>query len=261
MALGALGVCLISRSEGMYVFVVSQSAIFGVAGYLLFCLMIGLDAHHFLFGPTVFGFLSSLAVYFICQLISKSYKSKTIEWLMVVFIFLIACNYLIISMFPALEKHFTASFFGNIVTASVQESIWLASLGGVFIIFISLNFKKILFQNFWELGSGLSFYPKIKKIFNIFALILIAEATRLFGFLFTSSCILTLPLLISLQGRSLRPYMFTLVLFSGVSTLVGFGLSMVYQNLSTSSVIVVSHVALGVLYSSALWLKKSRLRV
>jgi len=255
VALAILGSMLAARSESLQAFVASQSAALGITiGLLVLIFTVGME-HGMIMLPTIFAFIFSVSVYLVTQKLCERHRVVATEILVAAFLLIIAINYLFTAAIPSLEQHFSIAFMGDIATASGASSYWLFAVSLLSVFFFILNYRRLVFQSFWIASSGIVMFPVLKLCFYLVASLLIVESTRLFGFLFTSASLLCLPLGASIGTKSLKGFSLSLPLLAIVSTSLGFGLSLKFQNLSTSATIVVMQVLV-----SALFVFKNNLR-
>ena len=217
---------LVARKESLQVLSLSQSAVLGALVSALF-----LHEH-----SDILSFGISLAFLVIVKIFMNSYSDKSEPFYIVSYLFFIATGYFLISLFPMLDSHMAASFFGDIVSLSETKTLILIA---VFTLFLSLYLYKFndLIQSTFK-----SSILKIKKQ-NIMeeVLLTLVLTTSLFslGFLYTVSFMI-FPIVV--LGKSFKNFKQSLIIMSSISVLasvMGLALSIIYSRVSTVSAQVI----------------------
>lgn len=245
VVLSIMGSHLASRSESLQAFLASQSASLGITLGLAVVIFLGKGIEVSSSIPIVSAFSCAVIFFVIGQKLISLHRTKSSEILISLFLFSLAMNFLLTAAFPRLESHFSSSFMGDIATASSVSSWWLAKLSILIGTFVLSSFKRIVFQSFWKFSSGVDFNPKLNLVFYIFCAFFIVECTRIFGFLYTSSSLVVVPLAASLVARGLFSFWIQAVVISILSSGLGFFLSLYSSNFSTSASIVVFQFVLS----------------
>jgi ABC-type Mn2+/Zn2+ transport system permease subunit len=248
VALAIAGALLASRSQSLQAFVTSQSTLLGVT--------VGLATLHFVTGsvegyaivPIAAAFAMAMAFYLLGRKLCSLYQVKSNEILIALFLLSLSLSYLLTAALPFLESHFSTAFLGDIATASKTSSNWLSAISLLATSFFVLKFKRLALQSFWLSSGGVLFEARLNQVFFLVCALLIVESTRIFGFLFTSASLIVAPLAVSLCAKGLKEFILQSTALAGLSTFVGFMLSLYWQGLSTSAAIVVSQIAMSITF-------------
>ena len=247
IALALLGTQLASRSESLQAFVASQSASLGITSGLALVVLLTGDTEAYPHIPVILAFVFSTSFYFFAQKLSARFRSKSTEILITLFLFSLSVNYLVTGVLPYLESHFSASFMGDIATASATSSYLLALVSFAISSLLLSRMRQINFQSFWISSSNVSFSHTLQVLFYFVCALLIVESTRVFGFLYTSASLVVIPLAASLAAKSFKHFLSLVVGLSAISSLLGFIISLWSLKLSTSACIVTAQVFLSIL--------------
>jgi ABC-type Mn2+/Zn2+ transport system permease subunit len=247
VSLALLGAHLNSRGEVLQAMLISQSSSLGISSTLALSLFLHGQLLDKPLAPILGGILFSFFLYALAQFLCKKWRAKASSLLLGLFLIILALNYIVTVAFPALESHFARSFLGDIATTSKLSSwyycgICLISLSGL--LFFWKNFT---LNSFWASSAERIFSKKYELIFYLIAGIMIIESTRIFGFLVSLSSLVILPLSLSLCVNNTWNYKMALVVTAFVSSFLGFALSLYFERLPTSAVIVLMQALMGIL--------------
>ncbi len=230
-ALAQIGKHYFSRGNILEIFLLSQLALLGNLISRLFFHSHGANWSGVLFSYILFG-LGKLFLY------KKNIKSSEQGTFMVGgYLFLLSLQYLIIGFFPQLDSHMSIGFFGNMVTASKFENVLMITTVFVFIA-LYLWKRKSINRNTIEINV---FTVKDNSKFELllFSFPLVASLYSL-GFLYTMSFLLLPPLMIGGLFLTEKKASLYLVFISAFSSILGLGLSIYFEKLSTTSMQIAS---------------------
>ncbi|MBP7281515.1 MAG: metal ABC transporter permease [Leptospiraceae bacterium] len=176
----------------------------------------------------------------------------------IVFVSFTAFSQLLLNLGGNVKNHLMAAYFGDILTSQVKLNSTLIILLVVCILLFILFYKRILFLSFDEnefIVRKLS--PKLTEIsFYFIMTIAISISVNLLGS-FYSIAHLLIPVYTALFfARSMRFLFLFSILFSVISTLVGFAISLkpfsygheiIYLPTSSAIVVLMSLIGFGVL--------------
>ena len=157
-----------------------------------------------------------------------------------------------------LKNHLMAAYFGDILTSQVKLNFTLLTILGLSILLFIIMYRRILFLSFDEnefVVRKLS--PKLTEIsFYLIMTVAISISVNLLGS-FYSIAHLLIPVYTALFfARSMRFLFIFSIIFSGLSTLIGFVISLkgfqyntevVYLPTSSAIVVLMSLISFGVL--------------
>jgi len=242
-ALSMLGFLLLSRGEMLHSIVVSQASALGATLVMALALLLGISVNSTL--PVLGSVVMAIAVLITIKRLSRDSKFQLPLILMAAFIFSLSLNYLVTAAVPALEAHFVSAFLGDIATASAFSAWYLFALSLLFILVLSLRWKKLMLQAFWLSLSDTKISRGTEVLYVLLSTLLIVESTRIFGFLFTASSILVFPLAFSLSLKKAQFLKRKLCLLSVTTHVVAFALALQLSNLPTSALLCVSQFAVA----------------
>ena len=160
------------------------------------------------------------------------------------FAFLLACSYLIGSLFPALESHMAQIYFGDLATLTVPESKATLAASVLFCLVLAISWRPFSRQSFESALFGEAIAarkaPQQMVLFKALTLVMLCISVQYLGFLFSIS-LLFLPtgILSLMKKKGLAPHLVLCAVVSAVSALVGFSLSLWNTRLPTVPTIVV----------------------
>ena len=146
VALSLLGAQLATRDRSMQTLCVGQGAMFGVL------LALGILGDGESKAASLLPFAAALAVsaltfLFTDRLVLRQMASRNTAFAYT-FAFLLACSYLIGSLFPALESHMAQIYFGDLATLTVPESKATLSASLLFCLVLALLWRPFSRQSF-----------------------------------------------------------------------------------------------------------------
>lgn len=251
-ALSLFGSQLASRNQTVQTLVVAQAASFGVViGLAVAALIVGPHTHSAGAdaSPLFSGFVCAFSSYLVCELlITQKFVSRSTYYIGF-FALLSSVSYAVISLVPTLETHMAASYFGDLTVANEVESISMAAIGFLALIFMALSWRRVCAFSFESVTfGGVVSSAKdiwIQRGFVGFSLILVSASVQLLGLLFSLSCLfLPAMILVKLQ-RGIRGLALRLV----VSSMIGIGGGFVFS-LWHGSIPTVPCISIGVILSS-----------
>lgn len=236
-ALALIGSQLAARNQSMQTLVISQAASLGVVLGLTFRALGGYQDHLHEHGllPVFCGIGLAFLFHMICEfLISHRWVSRG-TYYVGIFALLMAMNYSVISLVPSLETHMAAAYFGDLTVASHFETLLVAMLGFIAVVFCCIYWPRITYWSFEALTFG-SFVAKpadrrIQLAFVATSLLVVAASVQFLGLLFTLSC-LFVPSMILVrlhQGAALLPSKIAISTLLGVA--LGFIMSLENEKL------------------------------
>ena len=230
LTLSIIGKHFLSRGNILEIFLLSQFAIIGNLFSKLFF-------HHH--GTEFFSLLFSYIFFGIGKFMLHQFKLSNHEkgsYMVGGYLLLLSIQYLIIGYFPQLDSHMSIGFFGNMVTASMNENITSIITFSIFIIIYIFNRKKINKRTI-EINI-LNSKDNSKIDLFLFTLPLISSLYGL-GFLYTMSFLLLPVLLVGKDFSTEKKATLSIVLISVISSVLGLALSILFERLSTSSLQIV----------------------
>lgn len=248
LALALLGAQLAARGESLQALVASQSASLGTTLGLCVLVLMGVlrgDELHWL--PWLLSLVVAMGAYGVGQKLCARHPVKSSLILVTIFLASLATTYLLTSLMPSLESHFASGFLGDLATASAGSAWYLTTLSFAVAVVLFANWRLLSLQSFWLASAGVLMRRPLARMFYLVAAIVVVESTRIFGFLFTASSLIVVPLMATWRLRDLRSYTQRLVLAAVLPTVSGFALSLWHEQMSTSATVVFAQLAVGLL--------------
>lgn len=242
-ALCVAGTFLAARRETLQAVVASQSASFGVTVALVLGLWIPVLAWGSV--PAVVSLVFTILVYIIVKKALPRLSNKATELLWILFLSLLALNFLVLSLFPSIERHFANSFMGDLATATNNEAILIAALSAVLVTFALARWTILLHANFWAASKVFHLKNGDQLVLLILSGVVIAFSTHIFGFLFTCTSLVVAPFFASIAGSTSKMFLRLALLIAIAGTGVGFLFSLAQDQVSTSASVTLAQVALG----------------
>jgi len=191
-------------------------------------------------------------------MIYKTNDSSGDTILGIVFVSFTAFSQLLLNLGGNVKNHLMAAYFGDILTSQVKLNFTLVTILGLSILLFIIMYRRILFLSFDEnefVVRKLS--PKLTEIsFYLIMTVAISISVNLLGS-FYSIAHLLIPVYTALFfARSMRFLFVFSIIFSGLSTLFGFVISLkgfqynseiVYLPTSSAIVVLMSLISFGVL--------------
>lgn len=191
-------------------------------------------------------------------MIYKTNDSSGDTILGIVFVSFTAFSQLLLNLGGNVKNHLMAAYFGDILTSQVKLNFTLITILGLSILLFIIMYRRILFLSFDEnefVVRKLS--PKLTEIsFYLIMTVAISISVNLLGS-FYSIAHLLIPVYTALFfARSMRFLFIFSIIFSGLSTLIGFVISLkgfqyntevVYLPTSSAIVVLMSLISFGVL--------------
>jgi zinc transport system permease protein len=181
------------------------------------------------------GFLASLLLFWLGKVLIDSInpqKAQASYFMVGGYLVLVSLQHLLIGLYPSLDSHMSAGFFGNLVTATSTESYLVIAVSGLFAAFYFLRRKSInrqtieasILQNtkasFWE--AALFTLPIVTCLYTL-------------GFIYTMSFMLLPTLLVGGVFASENRASIYTAFIASLCSVAGLYLSIVFENLSTTS--------------------------
>lgn len=141
--------------------------------------------------------------------------------------------------------NFSTYLFGSIVAITTTEMYLTVALTALVIIMFALFYKELMFIAYNETSAKVSGVPvgAVNVIFTVVTALTVAIASRTIGALIVSS-LMVIPVATSMQvSKSYKATIFTSILFSLISVVVGLTLSY-YHGLKPGGTIVLVSVAM-----------------
>ena len=226
MSLSWTGIHQLPRGRVVDIFALSQLALIGnLLAKLVF------EDHY----SVVWGLGFSYFLYVLGnEFISKALKNKknSTEWMIGVYVLLSSFQYLLIGLFPVLDSHMSIGFFGNLVTATFYENLTMFILFSLAILCAWRLHPAIARCTLSEAILGQSKENRLE--FFLFSVILVTSLFGL-GFFYTLGFLLLPALMFGKTMPNQKRLHFIVIFVSVLSSLLGLALSLVVENISTSS--------------------------
>lgn len=240
--LAVSGFHLVSRSMILSIFLLSQLALLG---HML--------ATVFFHESLVASLITSVIFYFSGDyFLRKKNKhfSERNRLIIAGYVLVTALQYLLISLFPALDSHVNAGFFGNMVTTTDGENFFAISLFVLFSIVYFISRKAINKETF-DLAV-LSIKPKSTNLHYILSIPTVISLF-LFGFLYTLGFLLIPSVILAKSFNTQLKSLLWIAFVSALSSVFGLALSIQFDRVPTTPAQIVALMILALL---ALGIKK-----
>lgn len=241
VALALLGCQIAARERVLQMFCVSQSALVGVL------LGLGLATHavhqdpetHL--APLLFSLVCSMMVFLFTESFAQRIRFSRNTFFATIFAILLSVTYLISVLFPSLESHMANMFFGDLATLTEFDSQVTLAIGVVALVALILFRKPITCRSF-----DMAIYGERRKrvwqtrnmVFLALTILLLCYAVQFLGFLFTISMLFLPTTFFALDiTGGIRAHFWRVCIFAGVSSLLGFLLSLKFTRLPTTPTI------------------------
>lgn len=236
LCLSQIGVHLVARQQSLNALMLTQVSTFGVLlGMLFNDHLFHFDSLDFLF-PLIIGLLLTVIVTFVVERLRGNFSET---FFLIIFLLFMALSYWVCSYFPGLDSHHADSFFGDIVT--IQGTELVLSIFGFFLgaIYLFTRRRSLLNQSFEiEVFGKQQSRVGTDSLWVVSLLIMVLGIFSL-GLLYTLSFMLMAPVLLAYLSKSLRRYLITLSIFSALSAVFGFVISLHFTRMSTAPTIVI----------------------
>jgi zinc/manganese transport system permease protein len=235
-ALCLIGAQLASRNQPVQALVISQASSFGVVLGLI-------SSHNNKTLPLIFSFILATLFYFICdKVISQNWPSRS-TYHVGLFSSLLALTYTITALFPGLESHMAASFFGDLATVGNFEAGIGIVVGFIVIFFAFKNWRdltRITFESTVFATPLRKSSDQIKDYFFIaLSLIAIATSVQFLGLLFTLSSLFVPSLILARLHKGLKYFALKNILATSFGVSCGFVLSLLHSSIPTVPIIAI----------------------
>jgi zinc/manganese transport system permease protein/iron/zinc/copper transport system permease protein len=251
-ALTLIGAQLAARNQAVQALVVSQAASFGVIVALM--LRPFFEAPHSHFSdvlPLLSGSLSSAVFYVVCEVMAKRRWPSVNTHFIGLFALLMAAGYTLVALVPTLETHMTAAYFGDLTVATDDETLLIACLSALVLVFLLWQWRRLSDWSFQTVTFGqLIPSPAERRVqagFLAAGMVMISASVHFLGLLFTLACLFLPILVLSKMQSGLKGLALRLLAGAMGGVAMGFIVSLWQGNLPT-----VPSIALALLLSSFL---------
>jgi len=244
IALSLIGIHLAARDRSMQALCAGQGAMFGTLVGIGLVQQFSEILENV--APFITAAIGSMLAFFLSEKFVGKKKSSRNTYFIAIFSILVAFSHLVSCIFPSLESHMAQRYFGDLATMSTQEGKVIIAVAILSLIFLFARCKALTRESF---DSAILGYESLisPSFFGIIALVVIALSVQVLGFLFTMSC-LFLPTAFAAHGNrsGLWQHIIFCILIAGVSTALGFILSLYVSHAPTVPVIVLTMLMMGV---------------
>lgn len=258
VALSLIGAQLATRSQTLHVMVLSQASNLGLLVAWALVTALGFLPDDFSQIVKTISFCFAALVYLLAIGMAERNRHKSTQVLLTFFVFCLSMGYLLTSAFPELDSHFVSGFLGDLATASLGDCLWIGFWAVLAVFFLGFKWRDVTLQSVWSVLGIYNKHSLLRLGFLVLTFLLVAESTRIFGFLFTISSLVVLPFLATPAAAGLWSYFRVLMGTALLSTALGFCLSLSAQVLSTSATVVVAQVFIGLTVANVLAFKFRR---
>ena len=238
LALGLIGIHTIARNQALDSFVLGQEL---QSGIIFSAFLLSFLGHHVDHGFHVESLISlglAILFHFIFTYIVKKFNLIRLEFSIVYVFILIAINNLFMSLNPMIEGHMVNSMLGDIVTASKGESVFISLLSCGFILYYFSQSKVFLKES---IDIALFSEEKQKLTHQIVLIIFMSISVHILGLVFTLCMLLMTPIFVLMtKMKNLKLSTSLILIFNGLSVLVGFSGLGLNDRIPTSVMIVLS---------------------
>jgi len=219
VVLCVFGTHLVSRNESLQLMALSQATLVGkIIGSLI------------LEKNDLFSLLFSLIFFALVKVSFISFRVVREQVYIVVYLSFIALTYVAVTLFPALDSHFSVGFFGDIVSISSQRSIVLSFIFLILLV-VYIVFHKTLLRS--TINKSVLNSRRIKIYEEVFFITGILLSLYDLGFLF-SLAFLIFPVLIAGHAfKNMRQGLLVMAIVSGLSSICGLVISIINSRVST----------------------------
>jgi ABC-type Mn2+/Zn2+ transport system permease subunit len=239
ISLFLFGSYYVARGQALQTLVLGQATSLGLTfGFLVELFLWGSVASVLWISPLTSLLLTAL-VFWRMQKHRQASGQKMTPGLITLFLVLLALNYVLTSLSPSLEPHFSNAFLGDLATASSAGAYELMALSLFSILFWFLVRKRLLRESFEEFALGLKVCPH--WVFLVLSLFLFSESIRHFGFLFTLTSFCVPAFFASLFVCSQRGYFKFGASVATFGTLLGFLFSLGMGTMPTTAAVVLGN--------------------
>lgn len=251
-ALALLGCHLAARDKSMQTLCVGQGATLGVLLGMAFFSGSAVHEEAMHIGPFFAAAFFSIGVFWLSELIVGKRQASKNTFFSCLFASLLAMNYLVTAIIPALENHMAQVFFGDLATLTNTDALLTIALGAVLLCLLVVYWRSLSGQSFNEAIFGQSVFLSrgglSTAMFKILTVAALSFSVQFLGFLFTMGCLFLPTTIASVAAtRGLRNHFLFAAILAAVGTIVGFTLSLAYTRLPTVPTVVLSILALGIL--------------
>ena len=219
IALSLLGAHLVSRNESLQLMALAQAALVGsILGHIL------------QESQGIFNLFSSLVLFTLVKIGFSYFKVTREQIYIVIYLIFISLSYLLITLFPNLDAHFTVGFFGDIVSLSVTRSIVLSSVFTLILAGFIVFHKQLIKSTF---SKSILNSKKLNLLEEVFLGAGVLISLYGLGFLFTLTFLLCPVLIAGKIFKNIRQEFIITALVAGVAAVLGLGLSIVSERVAT----------------------------
>ncbi len=248
MGLALLGSQLAALDRAMQALCMGQGAMLGVLLGLGLIQTLLEEAGLWSALPLILAIVSGALTFFLSELLVARRLASSNTYFSSLFALLLSGAYLVSALFPALENHMSQKYFGDLATISRNESFAAIAIGSGLVFILSFFRKRFTQESFERTITG----PGVRAQFmrfsslDLITLIALCFCVQTVGYLFTIACLFIPTAAASrILKAGLNRHLIYCAGLAGVSTGVGFLLSLYSSHLPTVPTIIASMVILG----------------
>mgnify|MGYP001213610612 CR=1 FL=1 len=246
LALGLIGIHTIARNQALDSFVLGQELQSGIIFSAFLLNVFDMHVDHGLHSESLISLVIAITLHLSFIWMLKKYNLIRLEVSLVYVFFLIAINNLFMSLNPMIESHMVNSMLGDIVTASKIESILISLFSALFVLFYIKQRKVFLKES---IDIALFSEEKQKISHQIILVLFMSLSVHILGLVFTLSMLLMAPIFMLLTHmKNLNYSIFYVLLFNGLSVLIGFSGLGLNDRIPTSVMIIMVLTMVNLLF-------------
>jgi len=246
LSLGVIGIHTIARSQALESFVLGQELQSGIVFSAFVLNLLSLHSDHGMHTESIMSLIIAFVMHILFIVMIKRYNLIRLEGSIAYVFILMAINNLFMSLNPMIESHMVNSLLGDIVTASKFESLFIALLSFLFLVFYFFNDKKILKESV-EIAL---FNEEKQKISHQLALVFFMSlSVHILGLVFTLAMLLVAALaMLIAKIKSIKFATMMVLIINGLSVVLGFWGLGLNDRVPTSVSIVLVATILSMLF-------------
>lgn len=249
LSLGLIGIHTIARNQALDSFVLGQELQSGIIFSAFLLSLVGSHVDHGFHVESFFSLGLAIVFHLFFTLIVKKFHLIRLEFSIVYVFLLIAINNLFMSLNPLIEGHMVNSMLGDIVTASKLESVLISLLSIAFILFYFFQAKIFLKES---IDIALFSEEKQKRSHQLVLIIFMSLSVHILGLVFTLSMLLMTPIFVLMNRmKSLNTSTALILVFNGLSVVIGFSGLGLNDRIPTSVMIVLSLLIMNLIFYGA----------
>lgn len=253
LALGLIGIHTIARNQALDSFVLGQELQSGIIFSAFLLNIINLHSDHGFHIESLISLIMAIIFHVLFSFIVKRFNLIRLEVSIIYVFILIALNNLFMSLNPMIEGHMVNSLLGDIVTASKLESIIISILSLGFIAFYLNQYKTFLNES---IDIALFSEEKQKLSHQIVLILFMSFSVHILGLVFTLSMLLMTPVFVLLtKMKNLSLSTFIILVFNGLSVVLGFSGLGLNDRIPTSVMIVITLFIMNLIFYFTLKMK------